>query len=599
FDDAIAGFERAIALGPATPEMRFNLGEARRAAGHLAEAADIFYALLKDDDKQGAVHDRLAQVLAALGRLDQALYHFAQAAVYAPSASAAHNVATALQKLERIAEAEHWYRQAIEIDPAYAPAYDNLGTLLQLDGRLDESAQLHEKAIALDPNRAGARVNLANALMAEGRIPGALAALRWAMMMRPDDPVAHQNLLMGMNYDETCSAASLAAESRRWGDRFGGGLAAPSYGNGTEAERGLRVGFVSADFRRHSVAYFLEPALEALAGDRITSVLYSDVTRPDGVTQRLQKLAQEWRDLAGVSDHALAELVRKDGIDILVDLSGHTAGNRLLAFARAPAPVQLSWLGYPATTGLAAIGWRLTDGFADPEGMSEADHSERLYRLPGFLCDRPDADAPEPSPLPALPNGHVTFGSFNALAKLSERDVGLMAAILKKVAGSKLLLKARPLADPGVKKRVIERFARHAIEPERLELIGRAESIGEHLGLYGRIDVALDPVHYNGTTTTCEALWMGVPVVTLAGNRHASRVGASLLSRANLKEDITASDAAYVERAAQLAGDLDALANRRASLRAALKASPLLDAPAFGRHLEQAFRAIWKEWCRS
>jgi protein O-GlcNAc transferase len=599
YDDAIAAFHKAIGLGLVTGEMRFNLGEALRAAGRFPEAAEIFQALLAEDDSRGAAHDRLAQTLAALGQLDRALYHFAQAAVHAPSAAAAHNAATALQKLERPAEAEQWYRQAIEIDPTYAPAYDNLGTLLQLGGRLDEAARLHEQAIALDPSRAGARVNLANALMAEGRIAGALATLRWAMMMRPDDPVAHQNLLMGMNYDETASAAALAAESRRWAERFGSGPASPSHANDRTVDRPLRVGMVSADFRRHSVSYFLEPALAGLDGDRLATVLYSDVTRPDAVTERLRALAGDWRDLAGLSDEALAEQVRQDKIDILVDLSGHTAGNRLLALARRPAPVQVSWLGYPATTGLAAIGWRLTDAAADPQGLSEALHSERLYRLPGFLCYRPDEDAPEVAPLPALTNGFVTFGSFNALAKLAERDIGLMAAILKKVEGSKLLLKARPLADPGVRKRLVERFGRQGIGAERLELIGRAESIGEHLGLYGRIDLALDPVHYNGTTTTCEALWMGVPVVTRAGDRHAARVGASLLARAGLTEDIAGGDNAYVARAAALAADPKALAERRAGLRAKLAASPLLDGPAFARDLEAACRFIWRDWCQT
>jgi predicted O-linked N-acetylglucosamine transferase (SPINDLY family) len=343
------------------------------------------------------------------------------------------------------------------------------------------------------------------------------------------------------------------------------------------------------------VSYFFEPVLAAHDAAAFEVFCYSDAPVADAVTQRLRAQAGQWRDIAGLSDERVAALIRADRIDLLVDLAGHTARNRLLVFARRPAPVQATWLGYPNTTGLAAIDFRVTDAVSDPPGQTEAWHTEELVRLAGpFSCYAPPAESPPVSPLPALAAGHVTFGCLNNLAKLTPPTVALWAQLLGAVAGSRLLLKASGLADAETAARLRQEFAGQGIDPARLDLRGAGQSVARHLGVYHQVDVALDPFPYNGTTTTCEALWMGVPVVTLAGDAHVSRVGASLLTHLDLTACIAESPAAYVDRARGLAGDLARLAVLRAGLRERLRASPLCDGPGFTRQLEDAFRAMWR-----
>jgi protein O-GlcNAc transferase len=600
-EQAAQSFRKAVGLRPGFAAAWTNLGQALIQVYRFEEAEEAIRRALAVEPMLPEAHNTLGNLLMGLNRKDEAFDAFSQAVLLRPAYPEAHvNLGRTKYHMGLFDEAERHYRHALAHDVNFAPAYDALGLILQLRGRAIEAVAYHERAIALRPGFADARVNLGNALTSQGRIVEAKAAYRAALDLEPDDSVAHQNLLLCLNYDEGLKAETLYKESRKWGETFGRVEALPAVAIKREAakrEAGqrLKVGFVSPDFRRHSVAYFLEPLLEGLEGAGIEITLYSDVARPDEVTERLKGLAAHWRDLTGLGDHQAAERVRSDGIDILIDLAGHTAGNRLLMFAHQPAPVQASWLGYPATTGLAAIGWRITDAIADPEGDADGLHTERLARLPGFLCYRPDEDAPELYEPPSRSNGYVTFGSFNALAKLSERDIRLMAKLLSRVEGSRLLLKARPLADSGVRARVIERFARAGVGSERLDLLGHAESVEGHLGLYAKIDVALDPVHYNGTTTTCEALWMGVPVVTLAGDRHASRVGASLLTKAGLPELVTASEEDYLATAQGLAGDAKKLAGLRHDLRTRLIASPLLDRKRFAQSFAEAMHLIWNE----
>ncbi|MBF0268269.1 MAG: tetratricopeptide repeat protein [Alphaproteobacteria bacterium] len=592
-DEAERCFRAVLDAGFQTAELFLNLAEVLQAQGKHDEAIAFFERCLAQDPKMAQAHQRLGLLLAQIGRYEEAVDMLQKAFFQTPDAGTANNLGAILQKAERLAEAEAWYRQSLNIDPMHAKAQDNLGGLMQLVGRLSDAIECHEQAIAIDPSFASARVNLASAFMAEGRIKAAVAALRWAQVMEKNERAASQNFLMCLNYDETTDAKALSLEHRRWGDyqekritvlpgvaKAGGKLPKP-----------LRLGLVSADFKRHSVAYFLEPLLEALNREEVQLYLYADVANPDEVTERLKGYAHVWRDLMGLSDEQAAKQVRDDGIHILIDLSGHTAGNRLPLFVLKPAPVQASWLGYPASTGLSRIDWRITDAFADPEDGKGA---ERLARLPGFLCYRPDENAPQPAPSPALANGFVTFGSFNALAKLTERDLSLIGRILKQVPQSRFLLKARPLADEGVKKRLYQRLDHHGIDPLQVELLGRVPETGGHLALYARIDIALDPVHYNGTATSCEALWMGLPLVTLAGSRHAQRVGASILSCANLPHLIANDEAAYVALAAKLASDIPALASQRESQRAILAASPLMDKQAFAASFTQALAKMWE-----
>jgi len=327
-------------------------------------------------------------------------------------------------------------------------------------------------------------------------------------------------------------------------------------------------------------------------------VCYADVARPDAVTARFQAMADHWRPISGLSSEALAERVRLDHVDILVDLAGHLAPHLLTAFARKPAPVQLSWIGYVNSTGLKAIDYRLVDAVTDPPGQADACASEQLVRMPGgFACFEPPEGAPTPGPVPSLGAGHVTFGSFSPPSKLSDGVLDAWSGILRRIPGARLVLKAAAFDDAGARTHLLDRFAQRGIDAARIDLVSWIANSAGHLALYDRIDVALDPFPHNGYTTTCEALWMAVPVVALAGERHVARISASFLARVGLQELIADNLERYVDLAVALAADTARLAELRRSLRPRMAASPLCDAQGFTRQLEAVYRAMWRRWC--
>jgi predicted O-linked N-acetylglucosamine transferase (SPINDLY family) len=341
----------------------------------------------------------------------------------------------------------------------------------------------------------------------------------------------------------------------------------------------------------------MAPVFEAFDRERFDVVAYAQVARPDSVTEHLRSLASAWRDVTPLDDAALARLVRDDRIDILVDLAGFTKDSRLLACTGQPAPIQISYLGYPNTTGLPQIDYRITDHVADPDD-ADAFHSETLIRLPRcFLAFALPSHAPEIGPPPVLRNGHVTFGSFNNLAKVNHKVVALWAGVLQAVAGSRLLLKASGTGDPASQEHLRGAFGAAGIDPGRIGFAAYAATAPEHLAAYGEVDVALDTFPYNGTTTTCEALWMGVPVITLAGDRHAGRVGASLLGAIGFQAGIATIPDDYVLTARLLASQPELLAAARRTLRADMARSPLCDHAGHARALEEAYRAVWQIWC--
>jgi predicted O-linked N-acetylglucosamine transferase (SPINDLY family) len=346
----------------------------------------------------------------------------------------------------------------------------------------------------------------------------------------------------------------------------------------------------------HSVAYFLEPLVSHHDTDRFEIVMYSGVKQPDSLTERFQKLAALWRDVSRMPDDQFRDTVRSDNLDILVDLTGHAGGSRLTVIGQRLAPVQVSYLGYPGTTGLRTMDYRITDDHADPEG-SDAWHTEELIRLAGgFLCYSPIFAAPSPGPLPGTGNGFITFGSFNNIAKLSVPAISLWARILHASSGSRLYLKAPALADPGGRQRIESQFSKHGIPGDRLVLKGWTSGTGEHLMHYTKVDIALDTFPYNGTTTTCEALWMGVPVVTLAGAAHAGRVGVSLLSSTGLTDLIATNEDNYVEIATRLANDRESLTTLRSNLRSRMQESPLCDAKRIVREIENAYQSMFAKY---
>ena len=491
--------------------------------------------------------------------------------------------------------------RAIALDPGRPEFHCNLGVVLADVGRASDAIAAFQHALDLRPLYPEAHHNLGNSLRDMGLMDQAIAHYRQVLAIPPGDVESHHNLVYAMHFIPGDPAA-VFQEHLNWNRIHAQPLAGqiPRHSNDAAPDRRLKIGYVSPDFRQHSVGFFLLNLLANHDPAAVEVFCYSDAARPDAATARFQQAAHHWKPVVGVADAQLAQIIIQDQIDILVDLAGHTAGNRLLVFARKPAPIQVSYCGYPDTTGLATMDYRFTDAYADPPGATEQYHSEQLVRLPRcFLCYAPPADGPEVGPVPATAAGRITFGSFNSISKLSDATVAMWSQVLSAVPNSRLMIKGQGLTDAPVRQQVLERFAAHGIAADRLELHGRIASLAGHLELYHQIDIALDTYPYHGTTTSCEAMWMGVPVVTLAGKTHASRVGVSLLSNVGLEQLIAQTPEQYVQIAADLAKDLAALSVLRSALRSRLAASPLLDGSGLAREVEAAYRVMWKQWCES
>jgi predicted O-linked N-acetylglucosamine transferase (SPINDLY family) len=598
-EEAAAAFHRAIRLAPADAAAHGNLGCALKDLGRLEEAAAAFHRVLALRPVDAAAHNNLGGVLKDLGRPDEAIASFLWAMALRPDlVDAPNNLGCALKDLGRLDEAIAAFHRAIALDPAYPAAHDNLGNALREQGRLDEAIAAFRRAIQLSPGDANAHNNLGIALKEQGRIEDALACFREAIAREPDLAKAASNYLYTLHLHPGYDARALLAEHRRWARRSAGPLAAEARppANDRSPGRTLRVGYVSSDFRSHPVGRLLVPLFANHDRRRVTIVAYSDVRSPDALTAQLEALADEWRGCVGLGDRRLAERIRGDRIDILVDLALHTAGNRMRVFARKPAPVQVTMLGLPSTTGLDAIDHRLTDPHFDPPGSGDGDYSERSIRLPHTSwCYPPPEEAPPVTPLPALERGVLTFGCFNQLAKASPAALQLWARILRAVPGSRLVLQAPPGSH---RDDVRALFEGAGIAPDRLAFEARAP-FRDYLARYQDIDLGLDPFPYTGGITTMDALWMGVPVITLAGRTGVGRSGVSILSNVGLPELIAPTPEQYLARAVALAGDLDRLSELRGGLRRRMQASPLMDGRQYAADVEAAFRRAWETWCRA
>jgi protein O-GlcNAc transferase len=579
-----------------------NLGCALRDLGRSEEAVSAFEQAIRIKPDFAQAHLSLGAALKNRGRLDEAIAAYRKAHEIKPDlVEACFNLGNTLKGMGRLDEAVAAYRHAIRVRPGLAQAHCNLGNALCDQGKLDEAVASFGQAIRIKPDYATARSNLGSALYEQGKLDDAVAACREAIRIRPDFSDASSNLVFCLNNADDISVGELFEAHREWDARHGRPLSRPAvHDNDRSVGRRLKVGYVSPDFRSHSVAHFLEPLLQSHDRRAIEVFCYAEVSWPDVATRRFEQLADHWTKTVGVSDEALAERIRSDGIDILVDLAGHTAKNRLPVFARKPAPVQVTWLGYPNTTGLEAIDYRMVDVITDPEGEADAFASEALVRLPGgFLCYGARDDPPTPGTAPCLTAGFVTFGSFNNPTKLSGATLDAWAQILSRLPTARLLLKGKPFADAATRALHLDRLAGRGVAADRVEIVGWLPDSKAHLALYERVDIALDPFPYNGTTTTCEALWMGVPVVTLRGDRHAGRVGASLLTQIGVTDLIADSVEAYVSTAVALAADPTRLADLRRSLRPRMAASSLCDGAGFARKVEDAYRTMWARWCGS
>jgi protein O-GlcNAc transferase len=598
-DEAVAAFRQTIRLEPDLADAHCNLGNLLRSQGKLDEAVAAYRQAVRIRPGMAEFRLNLGIGLKEQGKLDEAAAAYRGALQIKPDyAEAQCNLGMVLREQGRLDEAVNACLEAIRMRPAFADAHLALGNALWQQGRLGEAIMACHQAIRINPDHAAAYCALGNALYEQGKPEEAIAAYSEAVRRKPDLAGWGSNLLLCLNYDERVAAATLFEAHRDWAGRHASPPSWPvSHANDRSPERRLKVGYVSPDFRSHSVAHFLEPLLTSHDRNAIEVFCYAEVSWSDARTERFKQLADHWVVTVGMSDEELAERIRRAGIDILVDLAGHTAKNRLLVFARKPAPVQVTWLGYPNTTGLTAIEYRLVDGVTDPIGQADVLATEALVRLPGgFLCYDAAHDAPQPAPPPCLAAGAVTFGSFNSAAKLSGATLDAWAALLTRLPTARLLLKGKAFADPATCASFLERLGKRGVAAQRVELAAYVPE-AEHLASYSRVDIALDPFPYNGTTTTCEALWMGVPVVALRGDRHAGRVGASLLAQLGLNDLIADSVEEYVEIAAALAGDPARLADLRRSLRPRMAGSPLCDAPSFARKIEAAYRTMWRNWC--
>jgi predicted O-linked N-acetylglucosamine transferase (SPINDLY family) len=508
----------------------------------------------------------------------------------------------ALQQLGNNKEAAEIFSRLAAGRPDVPGLHYNLGVVLAKLGNFDEAIASYRKALAGQPDHAVAWNNLGTALTAVGDHDGAISCYRKALEHRPDDAQARSNLLMTLNYLSRLSPEDMYAEAVQFETQHAGRFtpARPVTHNSRQRERVLRIGYVSSDFKVHSVTHFVRKLIGAHHRDRVEIFCYSNVSAPDDMTREIQARADHWSSIAGVPDEAVAGRIRQDRIDILVDLGGHTAENRLLVFARRPAPIQVNWLGYPNTTGMRAMDYRLTDAVADPPGEADRLHTEKLIRLEhGFLCYQSDQPRPATGDPPCLRQGYVTYGSFNNFPKITPDVVRLWSRILRQTPGSRLILKSRAMFDEKTRLRCAREFAGQGIPPDRLDLLELNSSREEHLATYARVDIGLDTFPYNGTTTTCEALWMGVPVITLHGDRHAARVGASILRQVGLPEFVAGSEDEYAGLAQQLATDTGRLVALRRGLRAQMLRSALMDLPLFTETLEKAYREMWIRWCDS
>ena len=573
------------------------LGATLKQLGRTTEAMSALQratALLPGD---AGLHNNLGNILNQLGQYGEAEACFRRALLIKPDFAEAHyNLGIAVKALGQYGEAEACFRRALLIKPDFAEACYNLGNSLHDLGRLSEAESCFRQALRARPHWPEASCNLGNTLAALGRLAEAEACCREALQYKPDYLDPYSSLLFLHAYSPEHTAADYLVEARRYGQRADAKVSAPfaQWICDRRPDR-LRVGLVSGDFRNHPVGYFLEGLLAQLDPSSIELFAYPTILASDELTARIRPRFAAWRPIFGLSDEAAARSIHEDGVHLLIDLAGHTAHNRLPVFAWKPAPVQLSWLGYFASTGVAAMDYFLADPRTLPESL-EAHFTEKVWRLPETrLCFTAPKEEADVAPLPALANGHVTFGCFNNLTKLNDAVVAQWARILESVPGSRLFLKAKQLKDSSLPRTMIERFAAHGIAAGRLILEGPSPR-GEYLAAYSRVDIALDSFPFTGGTTTVEALWMGVPVLTLAGDRFISRQGAGLLANAGLQDWIAADADDYVRRAVAHAGALNRLSRLRHSLRQQLLSSPLVDAQRFARHFESAMRGIWEQW---
>jgi predicted O-linked N-acetylglucosamine transferase (SPINDLY family) len=568
----------------------------------MQQAEHIFRDILKVQPNNVSALHFIGVICYQLKEYDSAIAYIKKALQFGPDyADAYNNLGSVLQETGRLDEAITCYQKALHLNPNLDRAHYNLGTAFKEKWHIDDAIAQYQAAIRLNPHLIEAYNNLGLALQDQGRVDEAEEYYRRALQLKPDFALCYSNLLLLMNYNSRHDAQAIFTEHLRFAKQVAEPLypAVVHHANDPSPSRRLRIGYVSPDFRRHAVNYFIEPVLSSHSHEQFEIFCYADVLRPDKVTEQLQGYADQWRNIAGMPDEQVSELIRIDGIDILVDLAGHTANNRMLVFARKSAPVQVSWAGYFSTTGLSVMDYKIVDRYTDPPGKTERFYTETLVRMPeSFLCYLPDSESPEVGPLPALSSGSITFGSFNNFTKVTQEVAAVWADILSELPDSRLLMKGKSFSDHTTCRYAIHMFTQRGIAPERVS-IQAPDRPPTHLKAYNLVDIGLDTFPFNGATTTCEAMWMGVPVVTLAGTAAHARAGVSLLTNCGLPDLVAGTPEEYVSVAVNLAGDLKRLGELRGSLRDRMARSVLFDAKRFALDLENCYREMWEQWCNS
>ena len=570
-------------------------------AGRLRSAAALCRQVLDEQDGEPHATNLLGLITFQCGDRDAGLALIERSIKAEPGVPDFHNTyATALGVLGRYDEAAAALRRAIAIRPDIAAVHCNLAIASAKAGKLHDAIDSFHEAVLLAPDDVEMQQDLIGLYRATGRLDDAISAMRFLLKRRPDDAAVHSDLLLTLHYHPATTPRSLYAETLKWADRHARPYypAEPIHFNSTADDpstRGppLRVGYVSADFREHPVGRFILPVLRAHDRTRFQIVCYSDVLQADALTAEARRHCTEWHDVAGLTDEVLTQRIRADRIDVLVDLAGHMGLQRLMVFARRAAPVQVTYLGYPGTTGVSTIDYRITDACHDPENETDACHTERLVRLPGTCWSYdPCVGLKEDVPIAALPcdsRGIVTFGCLNRAMKVTPEVLRLWSRILDQVPDSRLHL----LADEGAERSISQRITPSGLCSDRVDVISRAAR-PQYLQHFNQIDIHLDTYPYNGHTTTCDALWMGVPTVSLAGATHASRAGLSVLSAVGLHDLVAEDPTSYVHKAVRLASDIPRLRELRSTLRDRMRQSPLMDGRRLATSLENAYIDMWR-----
>lgn len=608
-EEAIDYYQRALKVNPNFIIARNNLsialtdyGTKRKNEGYIKEGIRFYKQALFYNFQYADAYYNLGVAYGEQMKVEKAVFNYQLAIHFNPlCCQAFNNLGVIYKDQDNLEKAIQCYQAALTINPHFSQTLNNLGVIFTLQGRMDEAYEKIEGAIRENPTYSEAYNNLGVLYRDEGLIDTAIECYEKCLAICPTSRNASQNRLLAFNYSIIATPEKIYQAHEEWGEFFSsllGKFIRPNIPIDREPSRKLRIGYISGDFFTHSVSYFIDAILTNHDRDSFHVICYSNVVKEDNKTQRFKSLASTWKSVYGLSAHQVATMIAEDRIDILVELSGHSAANRLDVMALKPAPIQVTYIGYPNTTGLKQIDYRFADEITDPLDTKQQ-YTEKLIRLPKcFLCYSPPLDACGPVvPLPCLTNGYITFGSFNNLAKINSEVLDLWAEILKRVPNSRFVIKCKPFASESVQRKFKEQFVSRGISASRIDLLSLLPSLHDHLQSYRLMDLSLDTFPYAGTTTTCEALWMGVPVIPLKGVVHAQNVGLSLLKNIGEPVDslIANSKEEYISLAIQLANDTKRLKTIRETLRTKMKQSYLCRGKEFTKNIESVYRNIWKK----